>query len=152
MIAPGNDNNAIAAVTGLILEIFRLNGRLLEAGDHLVAPIGLTSARWQVLGAIDAAQTPQPVAHLARDMGLSRQAVQRLANEMEEAGIIQFTPNPHHERAKLVLMTSRGESLFKAAMRVQRLWAKSLSEGLDGERMNRAADLLRSLRAKLERT
>ncbi|KAB2846192.1 MAG: MarR family transcriptional regulator [Hyphomicrobiaceae bacterium] len=151
MIAPGNDNNAIAAVTGLILEIFRLNGRLLEAGDNLVAPLGLTSARWQVLGAIDAAQTPRPVAHLARDMGLSRQAVQRLANEMEEAGIVRFVPNPHHERAKLVLMTSRGESLFKAAMRVQRLWAKTLSEGLDGDRMNRAAELLRSLRAKLER-
>jgi hypothetical protein len=40
------------AATALILEVFRFNGRLLAAGDKLVANLGLTSARWQVLGAI----------------------------------------------------------------------------------------------------
>ena len=40
------------AVTQLILDVFRLNGRLLIAGDRLVGELGLTSARWQVLGAI----------------------------------------------------------------------------------------------------
>jgi hypothetical protein len=47
-----------AATTELILETFRLNGLLLEAGDRLVADIGLTSARWQVLGAIALAPVP----------------------------------------------------------------------------------------------
>lgn len=55
------------AVTELILETFRLNGRLLAAGDALVANIGLTSARWQVLGAIALSPVPLPVAHLARN-------------------------------------------------------------------------------------
>jgi hypothetical protein len=40
------------AVTGLILEVFRFNGRLLVAGDRLVSDLGLTSARWQAMGAI----------------------------------------------------------------------------------------------------
>jgi hypothetical protein len=57
------------AMTELILETFRLNGRLLAAGDALVADVGLTSARWQVLGAIALAPVPQPVAHIARNMG-----------------------------------------------------------------------------------
>ncbi|MEM7211572.1 MAG: MarR family transcriptional regulator, partial [Pseudomonadota bacterium] len=39
------------AVTALILDVFRLNGRLLLAGDRLVSELGLTSARWQILGA-----------------------------------------------------------------------------------------------------
>jgi len=47
---PGGD-----ALTGLILDLFRLNSRLLIAGDRLVAPLGLTSARWQILGAVIAA-------------------------------------------------------------------------------------------------
>ncbi|MDH3233798.1 MAG: MarR family transcriptional regulator, partial [Alphaproteobacteria bacterium] len=44
--------SVVEAVTALILETFRLNGRLLAAGDRLVGDLGLTSARWQVLGAI----------------------------------------------------------------------------------------------------
>ena len=42
-------NAATAIVTELIVETFRLNGRLLEAGDELVRPLGLTSARWHLL-------------------------------------------------------------------------------------------------------
>ena len=61
------------AVTALILEVFRLNGRLLAAGDRLVAKLGLTSARWQVLGAIALSPSAEPVARLARNMGLHRQ-------------------------------------------------------------------------------
>ena len=50
------------ALTDLVLELFRLNNRLLAAGDRLVAGIGLTSARWKVLGTISTAERPQPVA------------------------------------------------------------------------------------------
>jgi hypothetical protein len=57
------------ALSELILDLFRLNSRILAAGDRLVADIGLTSARWQTLGAIVTAERPQPVAWLARDLG-----------------------------------------------------------------------------------
>jgi MarR family len=70
------------ALTGLILETFRFNGRLLVAGDRLVADLGLTSARWQVMGAIALSPQPEPVARLARSMGLNRQGVQRIVNEL----------------------------------------------------------------------
>jgi hypothetical protein len=56
---------------------------LLAAGVQLVEKIDLTSARWQVLGAIALSAVPLPVAQIARNMGLSRQAVQRLVIEME---------------------------------------------------------------------
>src|SRR5215469_18732385 len=88
------------AVTELILEVFRLNGRLLAVGDALVGDIGLSSARWQVLGAVALSPVPLPVAHLARNMGLARQSVQRLVDEMMNDGLVCYAPNPHHRRAK----------------------------------------------------
>ncbi|MGA9320678.1 MAG: helix-turn-helix domain-containing protein, partial [Xanthobacteraceae bacterium] len=100
--------NVEAAITDLVLETFRLNGRLLAAGDALVGDLGLTSARWQVLGAIALSAVPLSVAQIARNMGLTRQAVQRLANEMQGDGLVRFAPNPHHQRAKLVLLTPAG--------------------------------------------
>src|SRR5215203_3128784 len=102
---------ARAALTELILETFRLNGRLLAAGDALVRDLGLTSARWQILGAIALSPVPLPVAHIARNMGLTRQSVQKLVNELESDGMVRFAPNPHHQRARLVLFTDKGRGL-----------------------------------------
>jgi DNA-binding MarR family transcriptional regulator len=84
------------ALTELILETFRLNGRLLAAGDALVRDLGLTSARWQILGAIALSPVPLPVAHIARNMGLTRQSVQKLVNELQSDGIERFVVTRTH--------------------------------------------------------
>ena len=138
------------AMTGLILETFRLNGCLLMAGDALVADVGLTSARWQVLGAIALSLVPLSVAHIARNMGLTRQAVQRLANEMERDGLVRFGPNPHHRRAKLVLLTARGKAAYDVAMKRQGPWASGLSNRLSIKQIEAAAATLRTIRQRLE--
>ncbi len=142
--------NKRAVLTELIIEIFRLNGRLLAAGDALVADLGITSARWQVLGPIAQSPVPLPVAHIARNMGLTRQAVQRLANELEGDGLVRFAPNPHHQRAKLVLLTARGRAAYDAAMKRQSPWASRLAEGLSATEIDRAAATLRALRQRLD--
>src|SRR5918999_6306020 len=85
-------------LSNLMLDLFRLNSLLLTAGDRLVAPLGLTSARWQILGAIVAADRPQPVAWLARDLGANRQNVQRIINDLHSEGLVAFDANPHHRR------------------------------------------------------
>ena len=78
------------ALTGLILDLFRLNSLLLTAGDRLVAPLRLTSARWQILGAIAYAERPEPVAWLARGLGANRQNVQRIINDLHSEGLVAF--------------------------------------------------------------
>jgi len=138
------------AVTELVLETFRLNGRLLATGDALMADLGLTSARWQVIGAVSLSPVPLPVAHIARNMGLTRQAVQRLANDMERDGLVRFGPNPHHERAKLVLLTRKGKAAFTAAMERQGPWASLLAAGLSMRDIRLAVVTLRTIRQRLE--
>jgi DNA-binding MarR family transcriptional regulator len=138
------------SLTGLILEIFRVNGALIASGDRLVADIGLTSARWQVLGAIALSPAPEPVARLARAMGLHRQGVQRIVNELEAEGIVALADNPHHRRARLVRLTRKGEVLFHEADRRQKPWARHLAKGLDAKAIVAAQRLLSSLRERLE--
>ena len=138
------------AVTNLILEVFRLNGRLLVAGDRLVAKLDLTSARWQVLGAIAYSGTPQPVAWLARSMGLNRQGVQRIVNELRTGGFVELKPNPNHRRAHLVVLTRRGKSVFEAAQRLQEPWVNSLADGLSIKDIATAKRIAESLRERLE--
>jgi len=138
------------ALTGLMLDLFRVNNRLLADGDRLVAGLGLTSARWQVLGTIVAAERPQPVAWLARDMGANRQNVQRIVNDLAREGLVEFAPNPHHRRASLVVLTHRGRQAYDDAMRLQAPWADKLAEGLQAEEIEAMRRVLRELTRKLE--
>ncbi len=140
------------ALTDLILDLFRLNSRMLAAGDRLVAELGLTSARWQILGAIVTAERPQPVAWLARDLGANRQNVQRIVNDLHEEGLIAFETNPHHRRAQLVVLTDKGRAAFDAAMRLQGPWINSLSDGLLVKDIKTVHQVIAALRRKLEGT
>lgn len=140
-----------AGLTALIIEVFRVNGRLLAAGDALVADLGLSSARWQVLGAIALSPAPLPVAHIAANMGLTRQSVQRLANQLEADGLVAFAPNPHHRRAQLVRLTACGQAAYDTAMTRQLPWAAALAAGLPPTELALAGRVLRVLRQRLDR-
>ena len=137
-------------LTGLILAVFRLNGSLLAAGDALVADLGLTSARWQVLGAVALAEAPMPVAGVARAMGLSRQNVQRIADDLVGKGLLTYAANPLHRRAKLVLLTGEGRRIYEAAALRQRPWAQALSRDIAAADLAMATDLLRQLSERLD--
>jgi DNA-binding MarR family transcriptional regulator len=153
MMEPGHSTNhspAGAALTDLLLAVFRLNGRLLASGDRLVADLGLTSARWQVLGAVALAGEPLPVASIARNMGLTRQAVQRVVNELARMGLVQFTVNPHHRRAKLVRLTEEGRNAYRAATDRQVPWANSLAANLNEDAIDTALAVARTLIWQLE--
>jgi DNA-binding MarR family transcriptional regulator len=137
-------------LTDLMLDIFRFNSAVLTAGDRLVAPLGLTSARWQILGAIVAAERPQPVAWLARDLGANRQNVQRIINDLHEDGHVVFETNPHHRRAQLVLLTEKGREAFDAAMELQAPWVNQLSEGLSPKEFETVRRVITAMRTKLD--
>jgi DNA-binding MarR family transcriptional regulator len=141
---------AATALTDLVLDLFRLNSRILTAGDRLVADLGLTSARWQILGAIVEADRPQPVAWLARDLGANRQNVQRIVNDLHKEGLVTFEPNPHHRRAQLVVLTDKGRKTFDAAMRLQVPWVNNLSDGLLVTDIETTRNVIRTLSDKLE--
>ena len=138
------------ALTDVVLDLFRLNSLLLTAGDRLVAGLGLTSARWQILGAMVAAERPQPVAWLARDMGANRQNVQRIINDLHKEGMVAFETNPHHRRAQLVVLTEKGKQAFDAAMRLQTPWINNLSDGLSIKDVETFRRVILALRQKLE--
>lgn len=133
-----------------MLDFFRLNSLLLTEGDRLVAELGLTSARWQVLGAIVATKRPQPVAWLARDLGGNRQNVQRIVNDLNAEGLVAFEPNPHHRRAQLVVLTDKGQRAYDAAMRLQAPWINDLAEALSVKDIEATRRIVMALRDKLE--
>jgi DNA-binding MarR family transcriptional regulator len=149
MVYQGHTAKA-AALTQLILASFPFHGALQAAGERLTAPVGLTAARWQVLSAAARSDRPEPVANIARIMGLARQSVQRSADELTRAGLIAFGPNPHHKRAALIHLTEKGRKAFEAITKLQVPWANALAKDLDADDIAVALRLIDVLRRKLE--
>ena len=139
---------AAEAVTQLILAIFRLNGRLLGAGDQLSRDLGLSSARWQVLGALR--DGPLPVAQIARNMGLTRQGVQRIVDVLAAQGVLTFAENPYHLRAKLVRLTEHGTHLLQEVSQRQVRWVNRLAQDLAPDEVQAAVHLLDTLTQRLD--
>jgi DNA-binding MarR family transcriptional regulator len=146
----GRRTPAGRALTDLVLDLFRLNSLLLTAGDRLVEPLELTSARWQTLGAVLGAERPQPVAWLARTMGANRQNVQRIVNDLQRQGLVRFEANPHHRRAQLVVLTEKGRQTFDAAMRLQAPWINAIAHGVPVEDLQTVHRVIVALRERLE--
>jgi DNA-binding MarR family transcriptional regulator len=125
---PPPQSDAGAALTELILLVFRLNGRLLEAAEEMAVAGGLTAARWQVLGGV--LDEPRPVAEVARRMGLARQSVQRLANVLVDEGFATWEPNPRHRRAKLLAPTQRARDAIRLIARRQHPWSSAIGDAV----------------------
>jgi DNA-binding MarR family transcriptional regulator len=116
------------AFTSLVLKIFRVNGLLLAAGDELASGEGISSALWQVMGAVS--DGPRTVAEVSRIMGLSRQSVQRTANVLVGRGLCELVANPAHKKAHLLRLTKDGTKVMASMNRIQVQWASALSRNL----------------------
>jgi DNA-binding MarR family transcriptional regulator len=136
----------------LVIETFRLGDALSFHGDHLVADIGLTLARWSVLGQMDLEKKPASVAQLARNLRLSRQAVQRIANEMRACGLVEYQANPHHARAQLVVFTPEGREALAGAMQRQDAWMQTIKKSLPDEDVAGAIKVLVAVRELIEQS
>lgn len=149
-MASANGQSKAEALTELVLTMFRTNNATLAWGDRVVSPLGLTSARWQILGAIVQADRDQPVAWLARDLGANRQNVQRIVNDLQKEGLVSFAPNPHHKRAQLVVLTPKGRQTYESALSLYNPLVEELAEDLPPEDVETAQRVLSALRTKLE--
>lgn len=140
---------ASQALNSLVLEVLRCQPAVAEAGDALVADLGMTGARWRVLGAVRLSPSALTAPAIAARMGISRQAVQRLVNAMVGDGLLAFETNPGHARSPRIILTPGGATAYEAADARRRAWAAELAEGLDAAALTAATELLAGLRRRL---
>jgi DNA-binding MarR family transcriptional regulator len=131
------------ALTDLVMTTFRLNGLFLQAAESIAGPAGLTAAWWQVLGAV--LDQPRSVAGVSREMGLTRQSVQRTADLLVERGLAEYQPNPAHRRAKLLAPSEAGWSAIRALSPAQHEWANGATRTVSEDEIRAALAVLERL-------
>ena len=137
--------------TQLILEVFSLHQQLIIAGDGLSAPFALTSAKWKVLGGIALSEKPPTVSQVARKMGLSRQSVQRLCNDLRAFGMLNLLHNPKDKRACCWQLSAKGWDSYRQVMQAQEAWIEQISQGIDLDEVTESTKFLKQFSSCISR-
>ncbi|MFE7093937.1 MarR family winged helix-turn-helix transcriptional regulator [Streptomyces erythrochromogenes] len=95
----------------LVADVFEAAGLLRKLGEGVAAAEGQTQARWQLLSVVS--EEPLPVARAARRLGIARQGVQRVANDLVREGLAGFRPNPDHRGSPLLALTPLGRATLE---------------------------------------
>lgn len=145
---PDLDTSLLAVSTRLV----RL-GRYLDrtVADHL-APFGLHEGEVNVLAALRRSGAPYVLTptELYRSLLVSSGAMTNRLDRLEEAGLLERTPDPDDRRRVQVGLTAAGIALIDEAFAD---YLRSLSElfrDLDPARAGEVADVLRELLVPLE--
>ncbi|MFE9722339.1 MarR family winged helix-turn-helix transcriptional regulator [Streptomyces sp. NPDC005794] len=144
---PGSTENP-GRFSRTAIGVFRLNGRFLSVAEELAGPVGLTAARWQVLGAV--LTEPLPVSGIARAMGVTRQSVQRIADLLVDQGLAEYVANPAHRRAKLLRPSAEGRAAVSRIDPAHREFAERLAQELGEEEFARTVQVLERLSAAMD--
>ena len=135
----------------LVLSIFRLNGLLIAEGDALTEKLGLTHARWKVIGAIALSNAGLTVPGVARVLGQSRQAVQRITDVMVEDGLLAYQQNPKHKRSVLITLTEEGNHVYNMLREQQDPWVMENTQEILIEELDQALRLIHRLINKFDK-
>ena len=136
------------ALTDVVVATFRLNGRLMDIAQGLARAGGLTATEWRVLGGV--LDEPHSVAEVGRLMGMTRQGVQRVADQLVDRGLAEYRPNPAHRRAKLLACTQAGYWAIRQISLVQRPWADRTAAEIGAAELQATLATIRRIVATLE--
>jgi DNA-binding MarR family transcriptional regulator len=136
------------ALTDAIIATFRLNGRLMDIAQRLAHAGDLTATEWRVLGGV--LDEPHSVAETGRLMGMTRQGVQRVADQLVDRGLAEYRPNPAHRRAKLLACTQAGYWAIRQIALVQRPWADQIAANIGATELQQTLTTIRRILATLD--
>ena len=136
-----------SSVANLILETHDASATLSVATDALMATEHLQAARWRLLQTVARSADPLTVPYIARKIRLSRQAVQRLVDELVGRGVVVLKPNEHHATAQLVVLTKDGRDLYDRAHRRQHAFSEWLSGQFTDEEVRTTTQVMSKLRS-----
>jgi DNA-binding MarR family transcriptional regulator len=131
----------------LIADIYECAGRLRREGEAIAAGEGQTQARWQLLSVCSDRSLTVPQA--ARRLGVSRQAVQRVANDLDQDTLLQFSFNPDHRSSPLLSITPLGRTVLANISQAATRFNRNLVAGLGPQDIETTRRVLRTLVERL---
>jgi DNA-binding MarR family transcriptional regulator len=134
----------------LFREVFQLHTALSSIMDKVHEQAGLSTSQHKIMGALDHIG-PGTVPDMAAVLGVSRQFVQTVCNDLLSRGFIEFADNPRHKRSKLAVLTESGRIAFRQARQKENEIIEQAMPGIDPDRATDARELLEWIRKAVQK-
>ena len=88
---------------------------------------------------------------MAFELGVSRQSVQVICNDLFSRNLIEFTENPRHKRSKLATLTEKGRNALRRARQKEYRIIEQVLPGMDPDKAMEACELLAYIRKAVQK-
>lgn len=95
------------------LTLGKAHATVTKSADGLLAPYGLSYARWQIIRKVIENGDKSRPSRIANELGLSKASVTGLVEHLEKAGLMGRRPCEKDGRQTCVYMTEKGSALAK---------------------------------------
>lgn len=123
------DRAKVDAYRILMAQVYELAAVSRRDSESIAAEQGVTVTQWHTMSVLSEGATAT-VPQVAARLGVTRQAVQRVADHLVDRGLLQRISNPRHDTSPLLQLTPSGDDVLR------RLWDHS-----DGPRARMLADV-----------
>jgi DNA-binding MarR family transcriptional regulator len=105
--------DGLAAVTSII----RVRQVLTRRADQILAPIGLTFSRYEVLVHLYFNDGELPLAQLGKRLQIHQTSITSLVDKLEAQDLIRRVPHPTDRRSTIAQLTPAGQQLVSRAIK-----------------------------------
>lgn len=131
--------------------MFVISHLMTRCADRLVADLGLTCARWRLLGAVACFEEAPTLSGLCGEALLSIQNVSRMVAAMEEDGLVERFTRTGMGRAVFVRATERGVRVLEAAKARAERFNRAFLEGIETDEIGHIQEKVDRMIDNLER-
>ena len=143
-------HNNLSGSYPLAMALHEVARAMRRAFDRRARALGYTQSQWRVLWAISKAEGTSQAA-LAETLEMQPIALARILDRMEEAGLVERRPDPDDRRALKLYLTREAGPTIEVLRGIADEMLGIASEGISQEQRGQVMDVLRAMRANLER-
>ena len=147
---------AVKHKTGKVLhdlfrEVFKVHAALSNIMDRVHEQAGLSTSQIKIMRVLSRIG-PATVPDIATVLGVSRQFVQTVCNNLLSCEFVELAVNPRHKRSKLVALTEYGWNAFRQARKNENKIIEQALPGIDPVKATEACKLLESIRSTVQKS
>jgi DNA-binding MarR family transcriptional regulator len=132
------------AIADLMMEVAQCFFRLRAAGQRTGFMTSWGAGAFGFMRSLELIG-PLTVPQIAQMRPTSRQRMQRLADELAAEGLVEFIDNPRHRRSKLVRLTRKGNTRYRALNARLLEMASTMGADLSEPDIRKATEIVRRL-------
>lgn len=133
----------------LFREVFALQAALSGVMDGVHEKTGLSTSQRKIMNMLDRMEAVT-VPEMAARLGVSRQFIQTVCNDLLSRGFLSFADNPRHKRSKLAALTDDGRAVFRSSQQKENMIIEQALPDIDLSRAKDAHALLQRIRKEVQ--